>query len=362
MKALTAGDRSLIEQGINAIKGRGIGHGASVQEVAVPEIADNEVLVKVHSVALNPTDYKHIDNISPAHSIIGCDYAGEVAAVGNGPEASSRWKVGDRIAGVVHGGSYPDKGSFAEYLKVEADLAARVPEGVSNHDAATYGVSAATAMQGVYHTLHVPWPDASTEEQAKAPPSILVYAGSTTASLFAIQMAKHAGLRVVTTCSPHSFALVKRYGADAAFDYRSDTALADIKKAFPDLTCAFDGISEGGSQTFCAEAMGPNGGAVIALLKPEKTSIPHVQIIGTLAYTLMGQPFQWFAPLGPKFEAKPDDRAALARFYALLPSLTSWLKAPPTQLVPGGFDGLLPGLDMLRKGKVSGRKLVVDLA
>ncbi|KAI9837406.1 MAG: hypothetical protein M1838_004833, partial [Thelocarpon superellum] len=283
--------------------------------------------------------------------IIGCDYAGEVAVVGAGPGARSRWKAGDRIAGVVHGGLYPDRGSFAQYLKVEADLAVKVPGTVSDHEATTYGVSAITGMAGVYHLLQVPWPDATPAEKAQAPPSILVYAGSTGASLYAIQMAKHAGLRVVTTCSPHSFALVKGYGADAAFDYRSDTALAEIKTAFPDLTCAFDGISEGGSQEFCTKAMGPKGGVVISLGPSTPSTTSGVEVKRLIGYTLMGRAFQWFAPAGPKFEAQPDDRAALARFYALLPSLSSWLKAPPTELVPGGFDGLLTGLDRLRQQK-----------
>jgi hypothetical protein len=37
------------------------------------------------------------------------------------------------------------------------------------------------------------------------------------------------------------------------------------------------------------------------------------------------------------------------------------LKAPPLQVIEGGFDGLLEGLDLLRQNKVSGRKLVLDL-
>jgi hypothetical protein len=46
---------------------------------------------------------------------------GIVQKVGN--KADGNWMIGDRIAGVVHGGPFPDKGAFAEYLKVESDLA-----------------------------------------------------------------------------------------------------------------------------------------------------------------------------------------------------------------------------------------------
>ncbi|KAJ5904858.1 uncharacterized protein N7473_001774 [Penicillium subrubescens] len=49
--------------------------GAQVKDVPIPSITDNEVLVKVRAVALNPIDFKDIDFISPRNFAIGCDYA-----------------------------------------------------------------------------------------------------------------------------------------------------------------------------------------------------------------------------------------------------------------------------------------------
>ncbi|KAI9800046.1 MAG: hypothetical protein M1833_003575 [Piccolia ochrophora] len=359
MKALVTGQRSMLNRAYNGITGSGIGHGASVAQVPVPEITANELLVKVHTVALNPTDFKHIDLVSPAHSIIGCDYAGEVAEVGS--NATDHWKVGDRIAGVAHGGLFPDKGTFAEYCKVEADLAWKVPDRIADHEAATYGVSACTAMQGLYHTLGLPWPDTpESPTTATPPPEILIYAASTAAGLFCVQMAKNAGYRVISTCSPHSFDLVKSYGADETFDYRSPSAIEDIKKSAPNISDAFDGISEGPSTDFCAKTL-RDGGSVVTLLNRGKSKTPGVEYKLILAYTLLGHPFAWFPPFGPKFPAKPSDREALARFYKLLPSLTTNMKAPPLKVVPGGFEGLTDALDLLREKKVSGKKVVVDI-
>jgi len=68
-----------------------------------------------------PTDYKHIDLLGRPNSILGCDYAGTVEAVG--ASAKGNWKIGDRIAGVVHGGIYSNRGSYAEYLTIDGDLA-----------------------------------------------------------------------------------------------------------------------------------------------------------------------------------------------------------------------------------------------
>lgn len=276
-----------------------------------------------------------------------------------GAKALGDWKAGDRIAGVVHGGLYPDRGSYAQYLKVEGDLAWKIPDSVSNEDAATYGISATTAMQGLYLNLDVPWPDESPVEGG---PTLLIYAGSTAASLFAIQMAKKAGYKVVTTCSPHSFDLVKRYGADAAFDYHDKDALFKVIESFPNIVGAFDGISAGQSTKFCCQAMGSGGGKVITLIPGGKSNMKGIEVVSILMYTLFGKHFQLLRPVGPKWPAVAEDRAALARFYVMLPALTrEVLRPPPTKILEGGFDALSTGMDLLRAGKVSGQKLIVNL-
>lgn len=77
---------------------------AAIKEVAMPSLRDDYVLVKVNAVGVNPTDWKHIDNgIASPGSRSGCDYAGTVEAVGSKVQKS--FKKGDRISGVVHGGS-----------------------------------------------------------------------------------------------------------------------------------------------------------------------------------------------------------------------------------------------------------------
>jgi NADPH:quinone reductase-like Zn-dependent oxidoreductase len=275
MKAYVAGDRSLLERGINVAAGKGTGPGASVKTIDVPTISSTEVLVKIHSVSLNPTDWKHIDLISPVNSIIGCDYSGTVAQVGT---AVTNWKVGERIAGVAHGGLFPDKGVFAEYAKIEADLAWKIPDSVSFEDASTYGISPVTGLLGLYLSLDVPWPD--EEAKADSPKEILIYAGSTTAGLAAISMAKLSGLKVVTTASPHNFDLVKSYGAEAAFDYKSETVVKDITTRYPHLTRAMDCISEEPSISNCVSALAASGGKVVILLqgssKPSNVEVIHI--------------------------------------------------------------------------------------
>ncbi|KAF2825876.1 GroES-like protein [Ophiobolus disseminans] len=328
------------------------------KDVPVPTISDNEILVKVRAVALNPTDVKHIDAISPPGSIVGCDFVGEVFKVGNNTARS--WKIGDRVAGAVHGGLFPDRGSFAEYLKTDSDLVWQVPDTVDDSAATVYGVSAVTAMLALNVRLGLPWLDKPGQQQPATSPVIFVYAGSTSAGLFTIQLANSIGCTVVTTASPHSFDLVKSYGADTVYDYHESGVGKRIFKENPNIKMAVDCFSEGISSGVCDDVIGTNSGKVITLLptaKPKTKGIEHDMI---LAYTLFGKAFQWLPPVGPKFPAMPADREALVRFYKSLPSLVETLKPLPTTIEAGGFDGILPGLEKLRAGKVSGSKLVVQ--
>lgn len=358
MKALVT-NNNIISRVANLSLGKSFGsRSAQWKEVPIPSISENEILVKVRAVALNPTDFKHIDVISPPGSIVGCDYAGEVFKVGS--SASKTWKIGDRVAGAVHGGLYPDQGAFAEYLKIDSDIAWKVPDDVDDAAATTYGVSAITAMQALNMRLDLPWLGERMEQPSGEAPTVLIYAASTSVGMFTTMLAKSIGCKVVGTASPHSFELVKSYGADAVFNYRDNDVAEQIAKLYPNITKAVDCFSEGKSAAVCDKVIGDKGGKVIILLpttKPKARGVEHEMI---LAYTLMGRAFQWLPPVGPKFPAIPSDRDALVRFYVDLPRFTKILKPIPVTLETGGMDGILTGLDKLRHGKVSGGKLVVQ--
>ncbi|PSN58957.1 TOXD protein [Corynespora cassiicola Philippines] len=360
MKALVT-NNNIISRVVNLSLGSSFG-SRSVQwkETPIPDISDNEILVKVRAVALNPTDFKHIDVISPPGSIVGCDYAGQVFGVGK--KASKTWKIGDRVAGAVHGGLYPDRGAFAEYLKTDGDLAWKVPDDMDDASATTYGVSAVTAMQALNLRLGLPWLGERTEQPVDKAPTIFVYAASTSVGLFTIQLAKAVGCTVIGTASPHSFDLVRGYGADAVFDYRDSDVAEQVSRKYPNITKAVDCISAGKSAEVCDRIIGRKGGKVIVLLPTTKPKVQGVEHEMILAYTLMGHAFEWLPPVGPKIPEVPSDRKALARFYADLPKHVKTLKAVPVILNAEGVDGILDGLDKLRNGKVSGGKVVVKLA
>ncbi|KAJ5675664.1 hypothetical protein N7462_008561 [Penicillium macrosclerotiorum] len=360
MKALV-GNRSTIARLANYVCGNPSGDGVQIKFVQVPELSETEILVRIQCVALNPTDFKHIDILSPKGAIIGCDYSGTVVKIGS--KAPGNWTVGDRVAGFIHGGLYVDRGSFAEYLKIPGDLAWSIPSSVTNEEATTFGVSAVTAMLALNCRLGVPWVDGHESlDEGRSKTPILIYSGSTCAGLYSIQLAKLAGLKVVTTASPRSHDLVKEYGADDVFDYRSSSAVEDIIRAYPNIDRALDCYSEGSSTEFCAEVVRKNRGWVVTLLDNAKADLDGVRVEFLLGYSVFNAEFQWLPPFGPKFPKIPSDNAALRRFYASLPQLSSKLKAPPIKKIDGGLENLSTGLDMLRQGKVSGTKLVLCLS
>lgn len=132
-------------------------------------------------------DWKHIHGMARENATVGCDYAGIIETVGT--EVKKSFKVGDRVAGFAHGVNavQPEDGSFAEYAVVKADVALKIPDNVSNEVAATMGVSITTVGQGLYETLKLPMPEGSPSSEGKP---ILIYGGSTTTGLWAIQYAK----------------------------------------------------------------------------------------------------------------------------------------------------------------------------
>ena len=81
---------------------------AKLSTIPYPKVRDGYLLVKTAAVALNPTDWQTVDESNPPGTpplLLGCDAAGTVLEVGKG--IRKRWEIGDRVACIAHGGSFP---------------------------------------------------------------------------------------------------------------------------------------------------------------------------------------------------------------------------------------------------------------
>ncbi len=181
-----------------------------LEQVAKPTPADDQLLVKVHAAALNPVDWHSMRGSpyimrlssgigSPKDVRVGVDFAGTVEAVG---KSVTRFKPGDEVFG---GGG----GSVAEYVLVrETRAVALKPANVSFEQAASVGVAAATALQGLRDHGGI-----------KPGQKVLINGASGGVGTFAVQIAKHFGAEVTGVCSTRNVELVRSLGADHVIDY-----------------------------------------------------------------------------------------------------------------------------------------------
>ncbi|WOO80715.1 Protein TOXD [Vanrija pseudolonga] len=336
--------------------------GVVSNNVPVPTLQAGDILVKVSYAGQNPTDWKHAAYISKAGDILGCDFAGVVAHVQDG---EARVKVGDRVAGSVHGGKFKDRGSYAEYLRVPADLVWKVPDSVQLQDAAALGVALGTSIQAIIQSQGNPFPPANVDRW------YFIYGGSTGVGLVATKLAKLIGFKVATVASPRNFDLVKSYGADEVFDYRegADAVVANVLRVTGGgVTQALDTISEGESQAISARVFAPAGGQLNLTLVPDATvaaAHPNIKFVPKLMYTWMSQePFD----IAPRFAKQPvvvpvipGDREFYAKALTHYTDLVERGVRPPPVVLRGGLDDVLAGFKDMADGKVSGERYVYKL-
>ncbi|BFZ65349.1 Zinc-binding oxidoreductase alcohol dehydrogenase [Saitoella coloradoensis] len=322
-------------------------HSAAVQSAPIPSPSSAQILVRVHAVAQNPTDWKHVAALSEPGNYVGCDFAGVVEAVGDGVKTR---QVGDRVAGFVHGGI----GSFAEYLVTEPAVTFAIPSSTSFKAAATYGIACTTAYQALHQRLGISIPGSLDK-------AVLVWGGATSVGCFAIQLAKLAGAKVIATASPDQWASLKGLGADVCIDYKDPDVVKKVKDAAGEngITYGLDCISE--EQTVKAVTSCFTGsGKLITLLgtSPTANSNPdQVTVQPTLVYTILGRAFEM---RGDEYQASPEDRRVAEQFYEKLPEWIQSDKVKPnrTRIVEGGLNGILRGFEEMKNGKVRGEKLV----
>jgi NADPH:quinone reductase-like Zn-dependent oxidoreductase len=172
---------------MKALKIFGPNDARIVSDAPKPTLSSpNNFIVKIVAIALNPTDWKHIEYGAP--STVGCDCSGIIEEVGS--NIAEKYKKGDRVFTFVHGSNKlePDNGAFAEYA--EASFALRIPEGISFEEAAAGAVGIGTVGQGLYQEMGLPWPESAVEEPGKKKKQILIWGGSSGMGAMGIQFAK----------------------------------------------------------------------------------------------------------------------------------------------------------------------------
>lgn len=187
-----------------------------LREIDKPEIADDEVRVRVHAAGVDRgvwhlmTGLPYLLRIAgyglraPKTPVPGMDVAGVVEAVG---KDVTRFQSGDEVFGI-------GKGSFAEYARAREDKLAPKPANLTFEQAAVVAISGLTALQGL-----------RDHGQVEPGQKVLIVGASGGVGTFAVQLAKALGTEVTGVCSTSKVEMVRSIGADHVIDYtRADFA------------------------------------------------------------------------------------------------------------------------------------------
>ncbi len=221
-----------------------------MRDINIPQLYDDEVLVQVKAISINPVDAKtrqgkgvfNYGNVSKkTELILGWDISGIVAATN-----SKHFSIGDEVFGMVN---FPGLGNaYAEYVAAPAEHLALKPANISHQEAAAATLAPLTALQ------------VFKEAGVKAGDRVLIHAASGGVGHYAVQLAKESGAYVIGTSSASNKEFVLSLGADEHFDYQGGN-LAD---ATHDIDFVFDSL--GPDNIIKSLPVIKNGGRVISIV------------------------------------------------------------------------------------------------
>jgi NADPH:quinone reductase-like Zn-dependent oxidoreductase len=217
-----------------------------LEDIEKPVPGDDQILVKVHAVSVNPYDWHFVEGTpyvmrgmgvglrKPKDIRLGVDFAGTVEAVGKNV---SQFKPGDDVFG-------GREGAFAQYVCRRAvGSVALKPAGLTFEQAASINIAGITALQGV-------------RDKGKVQPGqkVLINGASGGVGTFAVQLAKNFGAEVTGVCSTRNVELVQSLGADHVIDYTKE----DFTKGDQHYDVILDNVANH-SLSECRRVLTPKG-------------------------------------------------------------------------------------------------------
>jgi NADPH:quinone reductase-like Zn-dependent oxidoreductase len=187
----------------------------NLKEINIPDLKQNEVLVKIHAVSVNSWDWDLLRGkpflarlgglLKPKYKILGADIAGRVEAIGREVKHIA---VGDEVFGDI---SWCGWGGFAEYVSVNAEALTLKPASMTFEEAAAIPQAGVLALQGLR--------DIGQIHEAK---KVLINGAGGGVGTFALQIAKIYGAEVTCVDSKKKLDTLKSIGADHVIDYAEE--------------------------------------------------------------------------------------------------------------------------------------------
>ena len=272
-----------------------------------------------------------------------------------GPDVTL-FQKGDRVFALSNGfaSGKPDNGAFQSCTVVPVSSTAKLPNSIDFKHGVMFPMSLAAVGTALFSDLGLPRPTSEIVAKGSAGASILIWGGSSALGSMAIQITNLLGYTVYAVASPAHHAYLKSLGAEEVFDYHSPTVVADIiAAAQTPIVLAFDAVSNPVTLASIGKILVASGGQG-----------------GKLAHMLPWEE-SWVKPEGVELRA-----VASENLWSTQLELSTWLfheflpvslekgrlvASPKLRIVEGGLEGLQGAMDELKKGGVSGEKLVVEL-
>lgn len=199
------------------------------ENVPKPTPGDNEILVQVQVMGINPVDYKVTESPAPLRVLgsvftPGSDYCGKVVEIGKNAAGFTKGQFvfGAKIGDHVHG-------TLAQYVAINKEYATALPTGVNPQDAATAGICGLTTFQAI-------------SPNVKQGSKVFINGGSGGTGVYAVQIAKALGCHVTTTCSTPNVELCRSLGADEVIDYKTSDLVKTLSSKGPVFELVVDNV------------------------------------------------------------------------------------------------------------------------
>lgn len=230
-------------------------------EIQRPNPNAGQVLVKVHATAVMPTEVQWIPTFQtksgdprPFPIVLGHEFSGVVEGLSSNV---SGFTVGEEVFGI---NDWFSNGAQAEYCVVDESGLAKKPKSINHTEAAVVPISALTAWQALFEKANL-----------QRGQDVLIHGAAGSVGMFAVQLARRHGARVIATASSGNADFAQALGADRVIDYR--------KTPFEHVICEVDAVLDTvGGETLerSWKVLKPGGRMVTIATSSEQNRDPRV--------------------------------------------------------------------------------------
>jgi NADPH:quinone reductase-like Zn-dependent oxidoreductase len=261
-----------------------------MEEIPIPEIKEDDVLIEIYATSVNPVDWKVREglvrwrNLHTLPLTLGWDVSGVVSKIGS---KVTKFKIGDEVYSRP---SIDRNGTYAEYIAVRENEVAFKPKTLTHLEAAAIPLAGLTAWEALVTTANI-----------QAEQKVLIHASAGGVGSIAVQLARIYGCYVIGTASEGNIEFVKNLGAHEVIDYRNQ----DFSLLLKDIDVVLDTV--GGATQEKSWKVLKEGGILVSIFnKPsEEIAIQYKARSGYIFVQSNGRILETLAHLIDTGKLKP---------------------------------------------------------